>query len=62
MIERVWRGSDELKDIRKKLQHAVSVQEVLSAITTNVILQPGVAQDLLEVIDQAIHTEEGHGS
>jgi hypothetical protein len=53
-----WRGSKQLRGVRSRLQAA------LNACTDGawVELDIKTAKNLIEVCNQAIHTEEGHGT
>jgi hypothetical protein len=53
-----WRGSNQLRGVRSQLQAA------LNACTNGawVELDIKTAKNLIEICDQAIYTEEGHGT
>ena len=50
----IWRNSDELHQVRAKLITAVRVAK------TKVWIDIKTAHELVEALDQAIHTEQGH--
>ena len=57
--EFIWRNSHQLAGVRSQLQAAVSASTAY-VYSEYVALDFKTARNLLEVCDQAIHTEKGH--
>lgn len=54
---RVWRHSQQLRGVRSILTRDIN----LCTDGATVTVDWKTAQNLIEIIDQAIHTEEGYG-
>jgi hypothetical protein len=54
----VWRNSNQIKGVRAQLVGAIN------ACTNGAKIELDIksARNLVEICDQAIHTEEGHGT
>jgi hypothetical protein len=57
VIDRKWRGSASLKGYRSRLVRALNAPNDGETVQ----LEIRTTKALLEILDQAIHTEEGHG-
>lgn len=57
-----WRNSASLRGCAGQLKRAVTNHELWSLDNPVVELEPKTARALLEIVCQAIHTEQGHGS
>ncbi len=57
-----WRGSASLRGYAGQLRAAINAEEDYNEERVYVVLGPTTAKALLEIVCQAIHTEQGHGS
>ncbi len=62
-----WRDSDSLRGYANRLKGAIDSAENVFAMSGDskhrrIYLEPKMAKALLEILCQAIHTEQGHGS
>lgn len=55
--KRVWRSSTQLRGVKSRVTAAINV----CSDGAYVEIDLKTARNLLEVCDQAIHTEKGHG-